>query len=99
MISPEERARGNSRAVHLKPVEVLMIAPTQDISEIAVRHRQQFPRAVRYLMRSLGAWRKSGGTLLSYLLFEQPYTQELIELGFNDAMHRRAEIEAFFQRA
>jgi NTE family protein len=47
----------------------------------------------------MGAWQRSGGDLLSYLLFEKPYCQELIRLGYHDAMQRRAEIEEFFRSA
>ena len=61
-----------------------------------MRHKQHFPRSVRRLLRGVGAWQRSGGDLLSYLLFEQPFTRELIELGYADAMRRREEIEAFF---
>jgi len=53
---------------------------------------------VQLLLRSLGAWKRSGGDLLSYILFEKPYTRELIELGEHDAMQRRTEIEAFFSK-
>lgn len=96
LIAADGHGPANSRIAHLKPVRTLLIAPSQNIGDIAVRHRQEFPRTVRLLLRSLGAWRRSGGDLLSYILFEKPYTRELIALGFDDAMQRRAEIEAFF---
>jgi len=99
LIPLTERDKGNGRTVHLRPVETLLIAPSQDIGEIATRHKQDFPRSVRYLLRSLGAWRRGGGDMLSYLLFEKPFCRELIELGYHDATRRRAEIETFFQEA
>ncbi|MCK7468131.1 MAG: patatin-like phospholipase family protein [Desulfosudis oleivorans] len=98
LIPPEQRAAADSRAVRLRPVDVLLIAPSQNIGEIAVRHKQHFPHSVRRSLRGVGAWQRSGGDLLSYLLFEQPY--DLGELGSSlsdaDAMRRREEIEAFF---
>jgi NTE family protein len=35
---------------------------------------------------------------LSMLLFEPPYLQALLEIGYNDAKRQRARIEAFFER-
>jgi len=99
LIPLAEHAKGGGRTVHLRPVETLLIAPSQNLGEIALRHKQQFPRGVRYLLRGVGAWRRGGGDMLSYLLFEKPYCRELIELGYHDAMVRRAEIEAFFRDA
>ena len=37
-----------------------------------------------------------GAALASYLLFEAPYTRELVKLGYDDTMDRRSEVEAFF---
>jgi NTE family protein len=98
LIPAELRAQHNSRTTFLRPVETLLIAPSQNLGEIAVRHKQHFPRNVRYLLRGFGAWKRGGGDLLSYLLFEKPYCRELIALGYHDALRRRAEIEAFFHR-
>jgi NTE family protein len=44
------------------------------------------PFAVRALLRGIGGGNTSENRLLSFLLFEQAYTQELIALGYSDAM-------------
>ena len=53
------------------------------------------PRALRLFLRGPGATRASGSGVLSYLLFEAGYCNELIELGYQDAMSRRVELEGF----
>ncbi|HEX4152979.1 MAG TPA: patatin-like phospholipase family protein [Steroidobacteraceae bacterium] len=78
-------------------VECLVVTPSQDLSEIASRHRSELPTALRALLRVMGAnsSKPSAGTLLSYLLFERGYTRELIALGLHDARARTEEIRAF----
>ena len=85
----------------LKPLEVLVIAPSQRLDDIAARHLHSLPTPVRTMLRGVGVGvnggdARGGAALASYLLFEAPYTRELIELGAKDTMERRDEVIAFF---
>ena len=88
-----------SGALSLKPVEVLALGPSQKIEAIAARHVQAFPITMRFLLRGLGAMGRRGAVLASYLLFEAEYTQDLIALGWQDAMHRKTDILQFLAGA
>jgi NTE family protein len=81
--------------MHLREVDVLVIAPSEDIEPIAARHAHELPRSIRFLLRGLGATRSGGNTLTSYLLFEPAYCRALISLGYKDTMARRDEILRF----
>jgi NTE family protein len=80
---------------NLKAIDALIIFPSQDVREIALRYLDQMPSSVRVLMRVLGAMNYGGRQLVSYLLFESGYTQALIKLGYDDAVSRREELLNF----
>jgi NTE family protein len=69
--------------------------PRSDPREIAIAHRAAMPRTLRALLRVLGVAGERGGRLISYLMFEAPFTRELIRLGVQDAEARRDEISSF----
>lgn len=85
------------RSKGLAPVEVLVIAPSQPIDQIAARHRHELPRALRTFLRGPGATKTSGASVLSYLLFEAGYCKELIELGRYDAMAQGEQLKRFLR--
>jgi NTE family protein len=96
LLSPEARSRTTLRAI-----DVLVIAPSQRLDDIAARHINSLPRAVRSLLSAVGVRGRngqepSGAALASYLLFEAPYTGELIALGERDTLARRDEVLRFF---
>ncbi len=79
----------------LHHVDVLVMTPSEPLDAIAIRHLRSLPWTIRFLLRTVGAMRRGGANLASYLLFEQGYCRELIALGYNDTIKRREEVEAF----
>jgi NTE family protein len=93
-IIPEE-----TKAEHnlpLKSVDLLEISPSESLDSIADRHHNSLPKTLRMFLSGAGTTSSDGAGLLSYLLFERDFCQDLIQHGFDDAMARKDEIEAFF---
>jgi len=94
---PPELLQKMGLALH--HVDVLVLTPSEPLDAIAVKHVRSLPWSIRFLLRSVGAMRRGGANLASYLLFEPGYCNELIALGYNDTMKRRGDVEAFLAGA
>ena len=79
----------------LKPVQSLLLNPSQNLGQLASEHFLHLPMAVRTLLRLTGIRQHSDSSLASYLLFEQQYTRRLVELGYDDAMKQMDSIMQF----
>lgn len=86
----------NKHGVRLRPIECLVISPSQCLDQIASRYAKTLPSTIRFFMSGIGATKSSGSSILSYLLFEKQFCNDLIDLGYNDAIDVRDNIEAFF---
>lgn len=84
----------------LRPIDVLVIAPSLRLDDLAAEHQAELPVPVRAMLRGMGVTGRGrdarGAALASYLLFEAPYTRALMALGEADALARREEVMAFF---
>ncbi len=83
----------------LRQIPILVLRPSRDLGELAADQVQRFPGMLRYLLKSIGASGDGGSDLLSYLAFEPVYVSRCINLGYEDTMARRAEVEAFLADA
>lgn len=82
---------------HLRSVDTLVISPSKPLDKIAGRRVRDLPNSLRFFLRKTGATARGGGSAAaSYLLFSHGYCNELMELGYQDAMWERDAIEKFF---
>ncbi len=88
-------AKRSGALTKMRAIDTMVIVPSKDLRAIAYRHRREMPLPVRALLRGIGGRNRNENRLLSFLLFEQGYTQELIELGYNDAMSEKDQLLDF----
>ena len=87
--------REAAAALPYKAIDVMAIAPSQSLDEIALQHIKELPVATRHALSGLGVLKGGGGVLASYLLFEPNFVQTLMALGETDAFARKAEFIEF----
>lgn len=84
-----------SESQRFKPIEHLIVSPSKDIADIAQRHYHKLPKSFRIALKMLGLSRGNSRRFISYLMFLDDFCQELIDLGYQDTMNKRTEVERF----
>jgi len=94
-IIPTRRLRKNE--IPMRKASAFVIAPSVNLGELAQEYMYELPRTLRYMLKGLGAMRRYGSGLTSYLLFEKGFCRHLIRLGYEDAMQEEDKITAFLR--
>jgi NTE family protein len=81
----------------LRPIDLLVLRPSQDLGRLANAYEADLPKAFRFFTRGLGTKETRSNDMISLVMFQTDYVKRLIELGETDALAKRAEIEAFLR--
>jgi NTE family protein len=84
-----------ANGLRVNHVDAFVLSPSRDVAGLALTYVDTLPGAVRAVLRGFGSTQGSGANLTSYLLFDRGFCRALLDLGYNDAMARRDELEAF----
>ena len=87
----EEKRQG------LRPIDLLVLRPSEDLGRLANAYEADLPKGFRFLTRGLGTRETRSNDMLSLVMFQTDYVKKLIELGEHDALAKRAEIEKFLK--
>ena len=95
LVPPAQRAQSG-----LRPLELLVINPSDRLDALAAEHLHDLPPGMRNLFRVLGVdHRKTdaqSAALASYLMFTPAYIRALIAMGHQDTLARREDVVRFF---
>ena len=79
----------------LRAVDFRVITPSVPLSQIAAQFATELPPVIRGLLNTVGAMRRAGSNLVSYLLFEKAFCRALIKLGYADTMAQQDDLLQF----
>ena len=82
---------------NLKIIEHLVISPSQDIANIALKHFKKLPKGFQIALGFLGMKKGNSRRFISYLMFIEAFCNELIELGYRDAMAQQDSLKEFLK--
>jgi NTE family protein len=82
----------------MRSIELLVLHPTRNLSELATGQGHLLPANVRHAVRAMGGHEDTAADFLSFLLFHPEHTARLAEAGYDDVASHWPDIERFFEK-
>ncbi|MDP6539025.1 MAG: patatin-like phospholipase family protein [Planctomycetota bacterium] len=79
----------------LRPIDLLVLRPSLDLGKLANEYEPSLPPLFRFLTRRLGTKASRNQDLMSLIMFQPDYIEQLIATGERDAEERAEEISQF----
>ena len=86
-VSKEEQDR-----LGVRHIDLVTIRPSVDLGMLANQYEPQLPKAFRFMTRGLGTKETEAPDMLSLVMFQSDYLQELISVGESDAEAMETEL-------
>ena len=74
----------------------MALRPKIDLGELAQKHEKKLPKSFDFFQSGWGDSDEKTSDLLSMVIFEPDYLEEIIRRGEEDTEERVVELEAFF---
>lgn len=81
----------------MRPVDILVLRPSQDLGRLARHFEPNLPPALRFLTRGWGTRRTASPDVLSLMMFQPDYLRALVALGEQDVAADWKRIESFLR--
>ena len=91
LIADHPRGREHSQ----RPVDVLVMRPSEDLGTLAREFETELPRALRQVFQALGSHKTDRSNIIATLLFQPRYLRRVLEIGERDGARRRDELAVF----
>jgi NTE family protein len=95
MINKLIEANQEDKRLGLRPIQLLVLRPSEDLGRLANHYEADLPKGFRFLTRGLGTKETRSNDMLSLVMFQTDYVRHLIELGQSDAAAKRDQIKEF----
>jgi NTE family protein len=79
----------------LRQIGLLLLRPSRDLGAMSRGYRSRLPPLLAAVVRNMGGRRVRAADFVSYLLFDQRYKADLMDLGYGDTIARRGDVERF----
>jgi NTE family protein len=88
---------GQPESVRLghRPVETLLLRPSQDLCALANEFKSELPGTFRHIVRGLGTHETNRSDFIATLLFQPGYIRKVMSIGEQDGNRRLHEIARF----
>src|SRR5918995_1340864 len=91
MINKLIEANQEDKRLGLRPIQLLVLRPSEDLGRLANHYEADLPKGFRFLTRGLGTKETRSNDMLSLVMFQPDYVKHLIDLGEADAEKRKED--------